>query len=223
MSIITQSVPPRTPVYPESDGEPMAENTRQFEYITTVKGGLDAQFRDDPNVFVAGDLFWYPVEGEPNTRAAPDVMVAFGRPKGHRGSYLQWQEGGIAPQVVFEIWSPGNRYGEMTRKFDFFQRYGVEEYYLFDPQTGDLCGWLRKGDRLDEISDMAGWMSPRLHVRFEVVDGELLLHGPDGTKFASYLELVEQAAKLKKQSEEERQRAGRLEAQLRSLGINPEA
>src|SRR5438034_368854 len=94
MSIITQSAPPRTPVYPESDGEPMAENTKQFEYITTVKGGLDAQFRADPNVFVAGDLFWYPVEGDSSARTAPDVMVAFGRPKGHRGSYLQWREGG---------------------------------------------------------------------------------------------------------------------------------
>ena len=37
------------------------------------------------------------------------AMVVFGRPKGYRGSYRQWEEGGIAPQVVFEILSPGNR------------------------------------------------------------------------------------------------------------------
>ena len=49
--------------YPDSDGEPIAENTLQFRWIVTIKGGLDAVFRDDPNVFVAGDLLWYPVEG----------------------------------------------------------------------------------------------------------------------------------------------------------------
>ncbi len=39
---------------------------------------------------------------------APDVMVVFGRPKGRRGSYKQWQEDNIAPQVVFAILSPSN-------------------------------------------------------------------------------------------------------------------
>src|SRR5665647_3750571 len=78
-------------VYPESDGQPIADNTKQFEWITTIKGGLDAVFAADPNVFVAGDLFWYPVEGSPATRMAPDVLVAVGRPKGHRGSYQQWR------------------------------------------------------------------------------------------------------------------------------------
>src|SRR3712207_8484741 len=42
-------------VYPDSDGQPMADNTRQFRWIVTIQGGLDALFRDDPNVFVAGE------------------------------------------------------------------------------------------------------------------------------------------------------------------------
>ena len=71
-------------------------------------GNLDEVFRDDPQVFVAGNLLWYPVEGDNKTRAAPDAMVVFGRPKGDRSSYLQWLEGNIAPQVVFEVLSPGN-------------------------------------------------------------------------------------------------------------------
>ncbi len=100
-------------VYPDSDGQPLADDTLQFEWITTIKGGLEAIFRDDPNVFVAGDLLWYPVEGDPTIRTAPDAMVVFGRPKGNRGSYQQWREEGIAPQVVFEVLSPGNRSGGM--------------------------------------------------------------------------------------------------------------
>jgi Uma2 family endonuclease len=120
-------------IYPDSDGQPMADNTRQYEWIVTIKGNLDILFRDDPNVFVAGDLLWYPVEGDNKTRQAPDTMVAFGRPKGDRGSYRQWEEGGIAPQVVFELLSPGNRAGKMIRKFRFYEQYGVEEYYIYDP------------------------------------------------------------------------------------------
>ncbi len=113
--------------YPTSDGEPMAENTLQFEWIVTIKGSLERIFRDEPHVFVAGDLLWYPVQGNNKLRAAPDTLVAFGRPKGYRGAYLQWLEDDIPPQVVFEVHSPGNRAVEMTRKFNFYNLYGVNE------------------------------------------------------------------------------------------------
>src|SRR6266480_4781654 len=101
-------------VYPESDGQPMAENTLQFRWIVTIEGGLEALYRDDPNVFVAGNLLWYPVEGDNTIRVAPDALVVFGRPPGYRGSYRQWREDGIAPQVVFEVLSPNNRLLEMV-------------------------------------------------------------------------------------------------------------
>ena len=65
MSIST-SLPARTGiVYPEDNGEPMAENTVQFRWIVTIKEGLEKVFRQRPDVFVAGDLLWYPVEGHP--------------------------------------------------------------------------------------------------------------------------------------------------------------
>jgi Uma2 family endonuclease len=183
---------PEIVIYPDSDGQPISDNTLQFEYIVTVKGGLEALFRHDPNVFVAGDLLWYPVEGEPKVRTAPDALVAFGRPKGYRGSYKQWLEGNVPPQVVFEILSPGSRHGDWIRKFNFYERYGVEEYYVYDPDRGTVEGWLRKGSRLEEIPDMQHWVSPRLNVRFELLNGELHLYGPDGQRFATYVELVEQ-------------------------------
>jgi hypothetical protein len=74
-------------IYTESDGKPMADNTKQFEWIVKIKEGLEILFNDAPDVFVAGDFFWYPVEGNNKIRVAPDAMVVFGRPKGHRGSY----------------------------------------------------------------------------------------------------------------------------------------
>src|SRR5207249_1154067 len=134
MSAITAVAPPRIE-YPDTDGQPMAENTVQYEWITTIKSNVDALFEKDPLVFVAGDLLWYPVEGHPEICQAPDVMVVFGRPKGHRRSYLQWLEGNVAPQVAFEIMSPSNRQTDVLRKFVFYRQHGVEEFYFYNPDV----------------------------------------------------------------------------------------
>jgi Uma2 family endonuclease len=237
-------------VYPDSDGQPMAENTKQYDWITTIKGNLDIIYAADPQVFIAGDLFWYPVEGHPEIRQAPDVLVVFGRPKGHRGSYQQWREANIAPQVVFEILSPGNTVVEMNRKFRFYERYGVEEYYLYDPDTGDLQGWRRLVNHLVSIPDLQNWVSPRLGIRFVLAPEGLLLYQPDGTPFLTFVELAlhaEQAEERATQAEDRasraedraaqaedrasraedratqaEDRAARLAARLRELGIEPE-
>ncbi|MFN8496196.1 MAG: Uma2 family endonuclease [Caldilineaceae bacterium] len=222
--------------YPESDGQPMADNTKQFHYIVSIKSGFDALYKDNPNVFVAGDLLWYPVEGNNKLRQAPDVMLAYGRPKGDRGSYLQWLEGGISPQVVFEILSPGNRMTEMEKKWRFYEQYGVEEYYQYDPDRGDLVGWLRREGRFEVIEEMEGWVSPRAGVRFSLEDGELVLHQSDGQRFLTYLGLLEQmeaerqraeaerqrAEAERQRAETERQRAERLATRLRELGVDPD-
>ena len=215
--------------YPSSDGEPMADNTRQFQWIVTIQGGIDALFKDNPEVFVAGDLLWYPVEGRPDIRRAPDAMAVFGRPKGHRPSYMQWLEGNIAPQVVFEVRSPKNSHAELERKRQFYELYGVEESYLYDPDNGELTGWQRAGGRLSVIEQIEGWVSPRLGVRFGLGDGELLMVNPDGSLFLSYVELArrreaaEQAvAVAQERAEAAQERAERMAARLRELGINPE-
>ncbi len=215
--------------YPDSDGEPMAENTVQYRWITTIKGNLDIIFKQDPDVFVAGDLFWYPVENDNKTRRAPDVLVAFGRPKGDRGAYLQWREDGIAPQVVFEILSPSNRGAELALKFQFYETHGIEEYYICDPDDNTLEGWLRAEDTLRKIPTMNGWLSPRLGVRFELGEGHLRLYRPDGQPFITMMELDSQVEEQRRRADEQQQqaeaqsrRAERLAAQLKALGIEPE-
>ena len=229
-------------VYPESDGQPMAENSKQFDWIVTIKCGLETLFADDPLVFVAGDLLWYPVEDNPKICTAPDAMVVFGRPKGDRGSYIQFLEDNIPPRVVFEVLSPGNRTLEMLDKLKFYDQYGVEEYYLYDPNNGRLIGYLRTGDKLAEIGQMEGWTSPRLKIQFFLAGINLELFGPDGRVFVSYLELDRQRRNSEQRADQEmrradeeslradgearraelaEQRALRLAAKLSALGIDP--
>lgn len=207
----------------------MADNTEQFQLIVWIKENLELLFANDPHVFVAGDLLWYPVEGDNNLRLAPDVMVVFGRPKGYRGSYQQWLEDNIPPQVVFEIWSPGNRLSQMAKKFEFYERYGVEEYYLYKPDVVDLTGWRRRESSLEVIDQMTGWVSPRLGVRFELSKEKLQIFSPSGKPFFTYLELDRQRQQAEARAEEAEARAEQAEAQLQALrtllqerGINPE-
>jgi Uma2 family endonuclease len=206
--------------YPETDGEPMADNTLQYEWIVTIKGGLDRLFAHNPEVFVAGNLFWYPVQGEPDIRRAPDALVVFGRPKGHRGSYRQWEEDGIAPQVVFEVQSPGNTAGEMREKFEFYDMHGVEEYYLYDPHTNALHGWQRSTGRLRPIAQMDGWRSPRLGIRFVLENETLHIYRPDGQRFLTYDEQDEQREEARQEAAQERALRLKMEALLRKHGID---
>jgi Uma2 family endonuclease len=230
-------------VYPDSDGQPMADNTKQFEWIVLLKKNLDVLFADNPNVFVAGDLLWYPVQGRNQRCTAPDVMVVFDRPKGDRGSYKQWEEAGIAPQVVFEILSPSNTTAEMERKLLFYERHGVEEYYIYDPDTHQFRAWVRGEEGLDFVTLDGEWVSPRLQIRFDLSRNVLHIFHPDGKPFRSHTEvsaqldqtsqqleqtseqLTQTSAQLtqtSQQLEQEQERSRLLAEKLRTMGIDPD-
>ena len=222
--------------YPERDGQSMSDNTKQFRWIVTIKENLEALFASDSNVFVAGDLLWYPVEGSNTIRQAPNAMVMFGQSKGDRGSYQQWLEGNIPPQVVFEILSPGNRLAETARKYKFYNQYGVEEYYVYDPDDNELIGWLRSDSYLDVIENMSGWVSPRLQIRFEVTADTMEIYRPDGGRFLTFTEIgqlrnqerqradqeQQRADQEQQRANQEQQRADRLAERLREMGVNPD-
>ena len=157
--------------------------------------------------------------------------MAFGRPKGHRGSYQVFREGGVFPQVVFEVWSPNNTLAEMEEKRKFYEKYGAEEYYLVFPDfPAYALGWQRKEDKLDPVQQMNGFVSPRLRFRFSIEKGDLVVYGPDGypllrpDEVAVELNAQRQKAEQEKQkAEQEKLRANKLAAKLRELGLDPDA
>jgi Uma2 family endonuclease len=207
-------------VYPESDGKPMADNTKQFTWIVKIKENLEVLFKSNPDVFVAGDLFWYPVKGSNRIKLAPDTMVVFGRPKGQRGSYRQWEEDNIPPQVVFEILSPSNSKDEMARKKLFYLKHGVEEYYVYDPDGISLEVSIRENNSFKEIENFATWTSPRLNIRFDMTGDELVIYYPDGSRFLSPVELsnyAEQERFLKEQANHRAEQERLLKEQERFL------
>jgi Uma2 family endonuclease len=176
--------------YPESDGQPMADNTRQLEWIFIFVGNLRALYRDDPNVFVGGNQNWYPVEGHPEIVNAPDVYVAFGRPKGHRSSWKQWLENDTPLTVVFEVRSPSDSDQKMRDKFFFYEEHGAEEYYMYDPETNTLEVYVRGQATLAQKHPAHGFVSPRLGIRFDLSGDEMAVYYPDGRRFLAFEELA---------------------------------
>lgn len=204
---------PREVVYPDSDGEPMCDNTLQYDWIVLLKSNLDILLPDD---FVGGNILWYPVEGHPETRVGPDVLVAKGRPKGYRGSYIQFREAGVAPTAVFEVLSPSNTLIEMMRKQRFFSAHGAREQIYIDPFNETGYAIVRGEDGASiEVPDINGWTSPNLGIRFALEDARLRVYRPDGAPFLSPAELAARA-------ELESARASRLAEKLRALGVDPD-
>jgi len=208
--------------YPESDGEPMAETDTHRKQMVYLIEALDDYFRDDPQVYVAGNLFLYYEEGDPRQVVAPDVFVVKGVPKGDRRTYKLWEEEDKGPQVVFEVSSRSTRKEDLGPKKGTYEMLGVREYFLFDP-LGEyleppLVGyWLEEGgyrraagERL--VSEVLG-----LELR---VEGECLwLYAPEtGEKLLSPLEAqaarrAEAAARREAEARAEREAAARREAE----------
>jgi Uma2 family endonuclease len=121
-----------TTLYPDSDGKPMADNTLQYRWIVRLVTNLKQLLQGKP-------LLWLEiccgipvqVDAPPVPAQAPDAMVVLGRPDRDRGSYKQWEEGNIAPQVVFEILSPSNSAREMLAKQAILRQvWGLRDVFL---------------------------------------------------------------------------------------------
>jgi hypothetical protein len=103
----------------------------------------------------------------------------------------------------------------MAKKQQFYDRYGVEEYYIYDPDRNDLNGFQRVDGALTVIDAIDDWVSPRLGIRFVVTVDTLAVYYPDGRQFLTTVELMERSVVLSA-------RADRLAQRLRDLGVDPD-
>jgi Uma2 family endonuclease len=178
--------------YPESDGEPMAETDTHRKQMVYLIEALDDYFRDDPQVYVAGNLFLYYEEGDIRQVVAPDVFVVKGVSKGDRRTYLLWEEENKGPQVVFEVTSRRTRKEDLGPKKGTYEMLRVREYFLFDP-LGEYLEPRLVGYRLEEggYRQTAGerLVSEVLGLELRVEEGRLWLYDLEtGEKLLSPLE-----------------------------------
>jgi Uma2 family endonuclease len=134
--------------YPESDGQPMAESDLHRDEMIDLIKALQRRYRDEPDVYVTGNLFLYYRQGDPRAVVAPDVFLVRGVPKRKRRIYKLWEEG-RSPVLVIEVTSDSTRKDDLVRKKGCYEWLGVEEYFLHDP-LGEYLDPRLQGHRLAE-------------------------------------------------------------------------
>ena len=127
-------LPAEDPLYPSSDGKPLAENDWQLETILSAVDVLRGYFEEQPDVYVSGDLLVYYEEGNPRKSVAPDVFVVIGAPRHNRMTYKLWEEP-KAPDFVLEVASRNTWKEDVGPKRAIYAAIGVREYWLFDPKN----------------------------------------------------------------------------------------
>ncbi|MFY9824502.1 MAG: Uma2 family endonuclease [Thermoanaerobaculia bacterium] len=118
--------------YPESDNTPMGETEIHVRESLYLLEAFDWLLRDVRDVYVAANMFFYYVQGDPRAVVAPDVFVAKGVPRGQRRIYKLWEERQV-PCLIVEVTSDSSRDDDIVKKKALYQQLGVEEYIVHDP------------------------------------------------------------------------------------------
>lgn len=212
-----------------------------LRYKRSFRGGLRYTFQ-------AICLFIYYEEGNPNRNISPDVFVVFGVSKRERRSFKTWQENGNLPTFALELTSKSTQKQDEETKPLLYSQLGIQEYFQYDP-TGDYLQPQLKGQTLCNGAYQP--ISPQtltdgsISIASQVLGLDLRLLplsatsplpspiGPlarelrffdpsTGTQLLTYAESARSRIQAEQIAEGERQRAERLGAHLRSLGVDPD-
>ena len=122
-----------TIVYPESDGETMAETDKHRDLMVDFIQILRNYYQNEKDVYVSGNLLMYYEKGNPRKSISPDVFVVFGVEKKQRNTYLIWAET-QTPDFVLEVASPSTFLKDIGEKKELYASVlAVKEYYIYDP------------------------------------------------------------------------------------------
>jgi Uma2 family endonuclease len=217
----------------------MAESDSARDYLIYGVEALKAHFQSRTDVYVSGNLWLCYEQGIADAVVAPDVFVIFGVEDRPRRSYKVWEEG-KTPDWVLEVTSGTTRRKNEQDKPRIYAQMGVTEYFQYDP-TGDYLTPALKGQHL-----LAGTYQPLLPQRQTargltediltlpssvlglslclLPNGQLRFFNPLTQEYLRSPEESERERLQERQEKElQRQRADRLAAKLRELGIDPEA
>jgi Uma2 family endonuclease len=177
---------------PESDGKPMAETDVHRRQMIDLLNALDEYFRDDPQVYVSGNIFLYYLdEAGIRQSVSPDIFVVRGIEKKQRRIY-KLEDEGKAPEMVIELTSSSTKTEDFVTKRYVYAKLGVKEYFLFDPfcetQRPALAGFrLDNGDYMPMLGTRL--RSETLGLDLVMEEGELRLYNPKtGERLRTYKE-----------------------------------
>ena len=133
-----------------------------------------------------------------------------------RKSWVTWEEGGKYPDLIIELLSESTENVDKTLKKDLYQnRFRTPEYFWFSPDTLEFFGFRLVQGKYKQITpNESAWLwSESLGLYLGIHEQQLRYFTLEGQLVPTPEEDAQQA----------QQRANQLAAQLRALGIKPEA
>lgn len=204
--------------------EPEMESSLHSTQLMLLYETLDWLWQGREDYFLGANLTVYFSREQLKTRdyRGPDFFVVQGVQKHPRNSWVVWEEGGRYPDVIVELLSSSTEEIDKTIKFDIYaERFRTPEYFWYSPQTDEFQGFRLRFSEYEEIppNDQGLRWSQELQLYLGVHNHQLRYFYADG----ELVPTVQEVARLESQrADHEAERAARLAAKLRELGLNPD-
>ncbi len=206
-------------IFPPGDldsDEPPLESELHLGQMILLKQSLDWLWRDRNDFYATGNLTIYYSIPQPKSEdfRGPDFFVVLGTERKTRNSWVVWQEGGMYPNVIVELLSDITAATDKGSKKKFYQdTFRAPDYFWFDPHTLEFAGFTLNGKKYQPLEpNEQGWLwSQQLKLFLGVHRQQLRFFTAQGQLAIAPEEIVM-----------EKQRADRLAAKLRELGIDPD-
>ncbi len=226
--------PPRPPIppppaeevhYPDSDGSFLLQNFIHSEQLIYASEALRRHFRNSrAAVVVDAPLYWE--QGNNRAVLAPDLMVTLDHELQGERTFQSWIEGRL-PDFVLEVISPSNTENDKKLKKDAYERLGIPEYFLYDPDANQPAKRLL-GYRLDQRSGTYGaplqpgsdgaLETPALGVSLRAESSRLIIRNTaTGKDYPPSPELERRFDEVRLQRDQAEARAEQAEAENRRL------
>ena len=181
--------------YPEQRTDDIGETSIHAKLVNSLMAMLLHFFEWRGDIFLSSNMNLYYEEGNPKKWYAPDLLIAFNVSNRERSSYQVWKEK-VFPQVIFEVASASTWKEDVGEKYEIYERFGVEEYYILDPELArlpaPLMAFRRQGERLlaAAVNDDRIF-SPRLNLEIVRTANNFRLFNPQTNEFLRTLEEAE--------------------------------
>ncbi len=222
----------------ESD-EPEMESSLHYFQLALLVSCLEWLWRDKNDFFIGANLTIYFNRQQLKNKdfRGPDFFLVKQTEKRPRKSWVTWEEGGKYPDLIIELLSESTENVDKTLKKDLYQnRFRTPEYFWFSPDTLEFSGFHLVQGKYEVINpNESGWLwSESLGLYLGIDQQQLRYFTLEGQRVPTPEEDAQQqmrfAQEQRKQAEQaqqranqQQQRADQLAAQLRALGIEPEA
>lgn len=196
--------------------EPEMESSLHYAQLALLVSCLEWLWRDRNDFFIGANLtIYFSRQQLHRDFRGPDFFLVRQTQKRPRKSWVIWEEDGKYPDLIVELLSDSTAGVDKALKKDLYQnQFRTHEYFWFSPEDLEFAGFRRISQKYEAIApnDAGRLWSETLNLYLGSNNGQLRYFSPEG-----------QLVLTPEEALQAQQRAEQLTAQLRSLGVEPEA